>query len=270
MSINWRHFSLRMMVFSCVSSLSTSLSLGEESHQSAHIEWSFKKPFGTFKREDLQRGYQVYKEVCSACHSLKRVAFRNLSALGFNEAEIKALAAMSTVQDGPDNEGKMFERPGLPKDHFPSPFPNENAARAANNGALPVDLSLVVKAREGGVNYIYHLLTGFVTPPKDVHVDKGRYYNEAFHGNQIAMPPPLHPDQVTFSDGTPATVAQMAHDVTTFLAWAAEPELESRKQLGVKVMLYLFVMTLIFARAKRRIWKNIKHPPSERIHHDPS
>lgn len=223
------------------------------------VNWSFKSPFSTFNRADLQRGFQVYKEVCSACHGIKYIAFRNLKALGYNEAEIKALAALSEVTDGPNQEGKMFQRPALPKDHFPSPFPNEQAARAANNGALPPDLSLIVKARVGGPDYIYSLLTGYVKPLNNIHIDEGRHYNNAFPGNQIAMPQPLKDDQVTYKDGTKATIEQMAKDVTTFLAFTAEPELEERRQLGVKVLLYLIIMTGIFYAAKRRIWKNIKH-----------
>ncbi len=222
-----------------------------------HIEkrdWSFKRIFGTFDRNELQRGLQVYKEVCAACHGLSHVAYRNLSALGYSAAEVKALAAQATVHDGPDQEGKMFERPGLPKDKFVSPFPNDNAAKAANNGAMPIDLSLVVKARVDGANYLYSLLTGFVTPPKNVVVETGRYYNRSFPGHFIAMPPPLHDDAVVYADGTKATVAQMASDVTTFLAWTAEPELEQRKQLGFKVVMYLLVMTGLFYALKRRIW----------------
>jgi ubiquinol-cytochrome c reductase cytochrome c1 subunit len=225
---------------------------------SVHVNWSFQSLFGTFKRDQLQRGYQVYKEVCSACHGMKRVAYRNLRSLGFSEGEIKALAADYKVTDGPNNEGQMFERSALPKDHFVSPFANDNAARAANNGALPPDLSLIVKAREGGVNYIYGLLTGYQTPPSGFQIDAGKHYNVAFPGHLISMAQPLHDGHVTYSDGTHSTIDQMAQDVITFLAWASEPELEERKQLGFKVLLYLAFMTSLFCVAMRRVWSKIK------------
>jgi ubiquinol-cytochrome c reductase cytochrome c1 subunit len=215
--------------------------------------------FGTFDRAQLQRGYQVYKEVCAACHGVKRIAYRNLSALGFSENEIKALAAASEIEDGFDDEGKPFKRPGLPKDHLAEPFPNEKAARAANNGSLPPDLSLMVKARVGGANYLHALLTGYVKPPAGVHVDEGRHYNAYFPGHQIAMPAPLHAHGVTYSDGKEATIDQMARDVVTFLAWTSEPEMENRKQTGVKVFLYLLFMTIVFYATMRRIWRPVKH-----------
>lgn len=222
------------------------------------VEWTFGSLFGVFKREQLQRGYQVYKEVCSACHGIKRVSYRNLSALGFSEAAIKALAAEHMIQDGPNAEGKMFERPALPKDPISGPFPNDNAARAANNGALPPDLSLIVKARVGGADYLHALLTGYAKPPVGKAIDASRHYNTYFPGNEISMAPPLRDGQVTYSDGTTSTIDQMAKDVTTFLAWAAEPEMEARKQLGVKVFLYLLLMTGLFYATMRRIWRNVK------------
>lgn len=219
--------------------------------------WSFNGPFGTFDRGELQRGYQVYKEVCAACHSMKYVAFRNLRDIGFTEAEVKALAATFQVVDGPDDSGEMFERPALPSDKFPSPFPNEKAARSANGGAYPVDLSLVAKARVGGPDYLYALLTGYKEPPADFTVGEGLHYNEAFPGHQIAMPQPLNADQVTYADGKPATVEQMARDVSAFLMWAAEPKLEDRKRMGLKVMIFLVIMTGLFFAAKKRIWRDV-------------
>jgi len=220
-------------------------------------EWSFEKLFGTFDRKSLQRGFQVYKEVCSACHSIGLLSYRNLQDLGFNKEEIKAIAAEYEVQDGPNDEGEMFMRPARPGDRFFRPYPNEKAARAANNGALPVDLSLVVKARAHGANYIYSLLTGYQDPPHGYSLTGDRYYNPYFPGKEISMPPPLKEGLVTFSDGTPATVEQMAHDITTFLAWAAEPHLEARKRMGIKALLFLLVFTGVMYIVKKRIWAHL-------------
>ncbi|WP_374299576.1 cytochrome c1 [Ferrovibrio sp.] len=219
--------------------------------------WSFNGPFGTFDRAELQRGYQVYKEVCAACHSMKYVAFRNLRDIGFNEAEVKALAATFQITDGPNDSGEMFQRPGLPQDKFPSPFPNEKAARASNGGAYPLDLSLIAKARVHGPDYIKALLTGYKPAPAGFTVGEGLQYNEYFAGHQIAMPQPLNDDQVTYADGTKASVEQMAHDVSAFLMWAAEPKLEDRKRMGLKVIIFLVVLTGLFFAAKKRIWRSV-------------
>jgi ubiquinol-cytochrome c reductase cytochrome c1 subunit len=227
--------------------------------------WSFTGVFGTYDRGALQRGFQVYKEVCAGCHSLDLVRYRDLGppgiggngGLGFNADEVKALAAEAEVTDGPNDAGEMFQRPGRPADKFKAPFPNANAARAANNGALPPDLSLMAKARVGGPNYLYALLTGYGDPPADVKVMEGMNYNKVFPGHQIAMPPPLSADQVSYADGTKATVEQMAHDVTSFLAWAAEPELEARKRLGVKVILFLIILSGLLYIAKRKVWSDV-------------
>jgi ubiquinol-cytochrome c reductase cytochrome c1 subunit len=221
------------------------------------VEWSFDGPFGTYDRHALQRGLQVYREVCSVCHGLKYVAFRNLSDLGYDEDEIKAIAAEYTVVDGPDDEGEMFERPALPSDRIPSPFPNEKAAAAANNGAAPPDLSLMVKARDGGADYVHALLTGYAEPPADREVLEGQNYNLYFPGNMIAMAPPLFEDAVEYADGTPATVEQMAFDVASFLAWTAEPEMEHRKRMGIKVVLFLLVFTGVLYAAKRKVWADL-------------
>jgi ubiquinol-cytochrome c reductase cytochrome c1 subunit len=220
-------------------------------------KWSFNGPFGTFDRGELQRGYQVYKEVCAACHAMKYVAFRNLRDVGFSEAEVKALAATFEVTDGPNDSGEMFKRPGLASDKFPSPFPNEKAARAANGGAYPLDLSLIAKARAGGPDYLKALLTGYADAPAGVTVGEGLNYNKYFPGHQIAMPKPLNDDQVTYADGTKATVEQMSHDVSAFLMWAAEPKLEDRKRMGFKVMIFLIVLTGLFFAAKKRIWAKL-------------
>lgn len=223
------------------------------------VVWPFDGITGTVDRAAAQRGYQVYKEVCASCHSLKRVAFRQLEAIGFSEAETKAIAAEYNVIDGPDDAGDMFERPARPSDKMPSPFANENAARASNGGAYPPDLSLIVKSRPNGANYIYSLLTGYGKEvPADVHLGAGMNYNPYFAGGQIAMAAPLSDDAVEYMDGTPATTDQMSRDVVQFLQWAAEPEMEQRKRMGLKVLIYLVIFTFFFYLAKKRIWSRIK------------
>jgi len=221
-------------------------------------DWNHSGPFGTYDRAAMQRGLQVYRESCSSCHSLDYIAFRNLTEIGLSEDEAKAIAAEYEIEDGPDDVGDMFERPGKLSDYFPAPFPNEQAARASNGGAYPPDLSLIVKARGGGENYIYSLLTGYQDEaPEGVEMGDGMNYNPYFPGRQIAMAPPLFEDGVEYADGTPATVEQMAKDVTTFLAWAAEPTLEVRKQTGVKVILFLLVFAAVLYAAKRKIWADV-------------
>lgn len=220
-------------------------------------DWSFSGIFGTFDRGELQRGFQVYNEVCAGCHSLNYIAFRNLGDLGFNGDEIKAIAAEYEVTDGPNDEGEMFTRAALAADRMPAPFANDNAARASNNGALPPDLSLMVEARAGGANYLYALLTGYTDAPSGVAVAEGMQYNDYFPGHQIAMPSPLSDDGVEYADGTKATVAQQARDVTAFLAWATEPNMEQRKRMGVMVILFLLVMTGLFYASKRKIWADV-------------
>ena len=220
-------------------------------------KWSFDGVFGTFDAASRQRGFQVYREVCGACHALKQVYYRHLRDIGFSEDEVKAIAASVEVTDGPNDAGEMFQRPGRPSDRFKSPFANDNAARAGNNGALPVDLSLITKARPGGPDYLHALLTGYSDPPADVKLSEGMNYNKYFPGNQIAMPQPLNADQVTYADGTKATVEQMAKDVTTFLAWAAEPELEARKRMGMKVMIFLVVLSALLFFVKRKVWSDV-------------
>jgi ubiquinol-cytochrome c reductase cytochrome c1 subunit len=223
----------------------------------AHQQWSFNGIFGTFDRAAQQRGYQVYKEVCATCHSLNLLAYRDLAEIGLTAAEIKAVAAEAQVTDGPNDQGEMFQRPGKPSDRFKAPFANEQAARVANNGALPPDLSLIVKARKGGPDYIYAILTGFTDPPAGFKLTEGMNYNAAFPDHQIAMPPPLSEGIVTYSDGTQATTPQMAHDVVTFLAWAANPELDTRHRLGVKTILFLIVLTGLFYAVKRKVWADV-------------
>jgi ubiquinol-cytochrome c reductase cytochrome c1 subunit len=217
-------------------------------------EWSFDGVFGTYDRASLQRGFQVYKEVCSACHPVTHLSFRDLTQIGYTEDQVKAIAAGYQITDGPNDEGQMFQRPGRPSDPIPGPFPNDQAARVANNGALPPDQSLIVKARPGGPNYVYAILTGYKEAPPGFKLQEGMNYNEFFPGHQIAMPPPLSDNAVTFADGTPATVPQMAHDVTSFLTWAAEPNLDDRHRTGFKVILFLIVGAGVFYTAKRKIW----------------
>ena len=219
--------------------------------------WSFSGLFGTFDRGAVQRGFQVYDAVCAACHSLRLVAYRNLMEIGFTEDQAKKIAASKQVTDGPNDQGEMFQRPGQPSDRFVKPFPNDNAARAANNGALPPDLSLMIKARKGGADYMHAVLTGYKTPPAEVKVPEGMSYNLYFPGMQIAMPPPLSEGAVEYADKTRATVDQLSRDVSAFLAWAAEPELEARKRIGVKSLLFLLVLTGMLYAIKRKIWSDV-------------
>ena len=247
-----------LIATSLISLSAATVAFGEGDQKPPHqLSWAFDGIFGHVDRQAAQRGFQVYKEVCSACHSLNRVAFRNLEEIGFSAAEVKALASGYQIQDGPNDEGAMFNRPGKPSDSFVPPFPNENAARAVYHGASPPDLSLIVKARRDGPNYIHSLLTGYSAAPAEVQLSDGQYYNPYFPSGKLNMPPPLSDGQVTYADGTPATVDQMASDVVTFLQWAAEPEMEARKQMGIKTMIYLAIFTVFMYIAKRNIWKRI-------------
>jgi ubiquinol-cytochrome c reductase cytochrome c1 subunit len=231
--------------------------------------WSFEGPFGTYDRAALQRGFQVYKEVCSACHSLNRVAFHDLSSDNggsgfFTDPQVKAIAAGYKVPADPndkgetvDDKGQPLMRPGIAADHFPPPFANENAARANTGGALPPDLSLIVKAREGGPQYVYSIVTGDGSPvPHGFKVIDGKYYDPYFAGRNISMPPPLRDDSVTYSDGTKATVDQEAHDVVTFLSWASEPKLEERHRIGFGVMLFMLLLSGLLYLSYRKVWKD--------------
>jgi ubiquinol-cytochrome c reductase cytochrome c1 subunit len=232
----------------------------EETPSLPKEEWSFAGPFGTYDPAALQRGFQVYKEVCSNCHAVSHLYFRDLAGIGYDEAEIKAIAATYQVEAGPNKQGKMFKRPGLPADPIPGPFANEQLARNANGGALPPDMSELVKARDGGPDYVYGIVTtDSVKAPPGVTLAEGKYYDVYFPGHQISMPPPLSADLVKFADGTPATVPQMAHDVATFLTWASYPELDERHQIGFKVVLFLVVSIIVFYAAKRKIWSRIEH-----------
>ena len=230
----------------------------EEEISLPHQNWSFAGPFGTFDRAAAQRGFLVYKEVCAACHSMKLAYYRDLSAIGLSEEQIAAVAASVMVPDTGD-DGSPIERPALPADHFRSPFANEKAARATLNGSYPPDLSLITKARDGGADYLYALLTGYADAPADMKMGDGMYYNKYFTGHQIAMPQPLSDDRVTYTDGTPASVNQMAKDVTIFLAFISEPETEMRKALGVKIVLFFVLMTGITYAVKRKVWADVDH-----------
>ena len=221
--------------------------------------WSFDGIFGTFDRAALQRGFQVYSEVCAGCHGLEYVAFRNLADLGYSEDQIKAFAAERTVIDGPNDDGEMFERDAIPSDRFPSPFPNDKAAAANNGGAVPPDLSLMAKARAGGPDYIYALLIGYEEPPADFELTEGSSYNKYFAGHQIAMAQPLDDDAVEYADGTTASLDQMSRDIANFLMWTAEPMLEVRKRTGIKVILFLIVLTALFYAVKRKVWSDLDH-----------
>lgn len=224
--------------------------------------WTFSGPFGKFDRGQLQRGYKVYKEVCASCHSMSLVSFRNLGQPGgpeFSAKAVEALAAEATVQDGPNDDGDMFDRPGKASDRLPAPFANEQAARASNGGAYPPDLSLIAKARVGGPDYLYALLTGYGEAPADVQMREGMYYNAYFPGHQIAMPPPLSEGAVEYTDGSPATLDQYAHDVATFLMWAAEPSLEARHRMGFNVVIFLIILSGLLYATKKKIWSRVEH-----------
>jgi ubiquinol-cytochrome c reductase cytochrome c1 subunit len=220
--------------------------------------WPFSGMTGYVDKPAAQRGFQVYAQVCSACHSMDLVAYRDLSKIGFTDAEIKVIASQKQVADT-DDSGQNVQRPGKPSDHFAAPFPNEKASRTANNGAYPPDLSLIVKAREYGPDYVYSILTGFSNPPSSETPVANKYYNSYFQGHWISMPPPLHDGAVTYQDASPSSVDQMARDVVVFLQWAAEPEMEQRHEMGLKVLAFLFIMSVFCYLAKKRVWKNMKH-----------
>ncbi|MFG1300639.1 cytochrome c1 [Xanthobacter sp. V3C-3] len=253
---------------------------GGHDNRPARLSWSFAGPFGMYDQAQLQRGFKVFKEVCSACHSANFFSFRNLAqpgGPGFTEAQAKQVASEYQITDGPNDSGDMFQRPGRLSDHWPAPFPNDNAARAANGGALPPDFSVLAKARsyhvgfpgfitdafiqyqEHGVDYIHALLMGYVDPPADAHVQPGLHYNKYFPGNQIAMPKPISDGQVEYSDGAPQTVDQYASDVSAFMMWMAEPHLDQRKRIGFQVMIFLIVLSGLLYFTKKKIWQNVSH-----------
>ena len=232
-----------------------------EKAQLLKTDWSFKGLFGKFDRGSLQRGYQVYTEVCSSCHSMKYVSYRNLFEPGgpeFTEDQAKAIAASFEVTDGPNSDGEMFIRPAKLSDKFVKPYDNVKAAQAANGGAYPPDMSVLAKARSGGVDYIYSVLLGYEDPPSGTTLDDGVYYNKYMYGNNIKMAKPLESGLVEYGDGTIASEEQMAKDVSTFLMWAAEPHLEARHKMGFKAILYLIILTILVYFCMKKIWSRIE------------
>ena len=248
-------FYLSFLFFILIGNLNSS-----EKIQLLKQEWSFKGITGKFDRASLQRGYQVYNEVCASCHSMRLLSYRNLGETGgpeFSIEQVKAIAANFEIQDGPNEEGEMFMRPGRPSDKFASPYPNIQAATAANGGAYPPDMSVLVKSRKGGADYIYSVLMGYEDPPANVKLDDGVYYNKYMEGKKIKMSNPLSEGIVTYADGTKSTEAQMARDVTTFLTWAAEPTLEARHKIGIRVIIFLIILTTLVYFSMRRLWSDI-------------
>ena len=250
-----------ILLLAIITTISFSSNASEQSKKLLNLEWSFKGFFGKFDRASLQRGYQVYAEVCSACHSMKYLSYRNLVEAGgpeFSEEQAKVIASQYEVTDGPNNDGEMFTRPARLSDNFVGSFANEEEAKAANGGSYPPDMSVLVKARKGDANYIYSLLLGYDDPPSDFTLDEGVYYNTFMSGNKIKMAKPLSESLVQYSDGTPATEEQMAKDVTTFLAWAAEPHLEARHKLGFRTVAYLIIITILVYFSLKKVWSRIE------------
>jgi ubiquinol-cytochrome c reductase cytochrome c1 subunit len=232
---------------------------GEDSAIPPKYPWSHEGFTGSYDAASIRRGYQVYREVCSACHSMDRIAFRNLGEIAFTQKEVKTLAGEVDVWDAPDNQGNIGKRPGKSFDYFPAPYKNEQEARFSNGGALPPDLSLIVKARPHAEDYVFSLLTGYDNPPAGVQLREGLYFNAYFPGGAIGMAPPLSDGSVEYADGTPATLSQLAKDVTTFLAWTSKPEQDTRKKMGIKVITSLFLLGAISWYVKRFKWSIVKN-----------
>ena len=235
--------------------------IAEENQELLKPDWTFKSFFGKFDRASLQRGYQVYAEVCASCHSMKYLSYRNLYEKGgpeFSEEQAKAIAANFEVTDGPNADGEMFTRPAKLSDKFVMPYSNDEEAKSANGGAYPPDMSVLVKARKGGADYIYSLLVGYEDPPAGMTLDDGVYYNKYMYGNKIKMPSPLSEGSVEYSDGTAATVEQMSKDVTAFLMWSAEPHLEARHKTGFRVIVYLILLSILVYFSMKKIWSRIE------------
>jgi ubiquinol-cytochrome c reductase cytochrome c1 subunit len=247
----------RIILTIFISTVSFSVYSEEVNTNYVNTSWSFKGIFGTFDRASLQRGYQVYQEVCSGCHSVQYLSYRNLSEKGgpeFSIEEAKAIAAQFEVTDGPNSDGEIFMRPGRLSDKFVKPYPNVEASKAANDGAYPPDMSVLAKARKGGADYIYSLLLGYEEPPEGFEIEEGVYYNKYMSGNKIKMTAPLSDGLVKYSDGTESTTAQMAKDITTFLVWTAEPHLESQHRMGFKVIIYLIILLTLVYMSKQKVW----------------
>ena len=261
---------LFVKIFLAIFIIGTSNSAYSEENKAEFIKnnWSFKGVFGTFDRASLQRGYQVYQEVCSGCHSVQHLSYRNLSEKGgpeFSPEEVKAIAAQFEVIDGPNEDGEMFTRPGRLSDKFVSPFPNVKAAAAANDGAYPPDMSVLAKARKGGADYIYSLLIGYEEAPAGYELDDGVYYNKYMPGHKIKMSEPISDGVVEYADGTEPTKAQIARDVTTFLVWAADPHLESRHKMGFKVFFYLIILLTLVYLSKQKVWSRFGSKSEKRL-----
>ena len=256
----------RIILTIFISTVSFSVHAEEVNTDYVKTKWSFKGIFGTFDRASLQRGYQVYQEVCSGCHSVQYLSYRNLSEKGgpeFSIEEAKAIAAQFEVEDGPNSDGEMFTRPGRLSDNFVKPYSNVEASKAANDGAYPPDMSVLAKARKGGADYIYSLLLGYEEPPEGFEIEEGVYYNKYMSGNKIKMTAPLSDGLVKYSDGTESTTAQMAKDITTFLVWTAEPHLESQHRMGFKVIIYLIILLTLVYMSKQKVWSRIGSKSTE-------
>tara|TARA_B100000579_G_scaffold233459_1_gene191378 strand:- start:151 stop:930 length:780 start_codon:yes stop_codon:yes gene_type:complete len=252
---------IKLILFFLLIIFNTQKVFAASSSELLKVDWSFKSFFGKYDRASLQRGYQVYNEVCASCHSLKYLSYRNLAEKGgpeFSEAEAKAIAANFEVTDGPDSTGEMFTRPARLSDKFVNPYANEEEAKSVNGGAYPPDMSVLVKARSGGADYIYSLLLGYEDPPANVKLDEGVYYNKYMYGNKIKMSAPLSDGLIEYSDGTKATTEQMSKDVVSFLMWAAEPHLEQRHKFGFRVIIYLIILSVLVYFSMKKIWSRIE------------
>ena len=256
---------LNKIILTVFISIITTSSLADSQHSHGgntnylKTDWSFKGIFGTFERDSLQRGYQVYQEVCSGCHSVQHLSYRNLAEKGgpeFSKEEAKAIASQFEIEDGPNSDGEMFMRSARLSDKFAKPYPNIQAATAANDGAYPPDMSVLAKARAGGADYIYSLLLGYEEAPENFELDDGVYYNKYMPGNKIKMSEPIMDGIVEYADGTEATKAQMAKDVTAFLVWASEPHLESQHRMGFKVIIYLIILITLVYMSKQKVWSS--------------
>ena len=254
---------LNRIILTIFISIITTLSFADSQHSHGantnylKTDWSFEGIFGTFDRASLQRGYQVYQDVCAGCHSVQHLSYRNLSEKGgpeFLPEEAKAIAAQFEVTDGPNEDGEMFTRPGRLSDKFVKPFPNIKAAAAANGGAYPPDMSVLAKARKGGADYIYSLLMGYEEAPAGYELDDGVYYNKYMPGNKIKMAEPISDGIVEYMDGTETTKAQISKDVTAFLVWAADPHLEARHRMGFKVFFFLIILLTMVYLSKQKVW----------------
>ena len=250
-----------------ISSVPLSVFSEEKKIDLIETNWSFNGIFGTFDRSSLQRGYQVYNEVCAGCHSVQHLSYRNLSEKGgpeFSVEEAKAIASQFELEDGPNSDGEMFMRPGRLSDKFAQPYPNVEASIAANGGAYPPDMSVLAKARTGGADYIYSLLMGYEDPPEGFELDDGVYYNKYMAGNKIKMSEPISDGIVEYLDGTQSTKEQIAKDITAFLVWSSEPHLESQHRMGFKVIIYLIVLIILVYMSKQKVWSRFSSKREEK------